>query len=200
MLRGKYPYYNNPAALSSAPEFSSQAPYQQNPIPYTSGPTSRNGSDAGSIYNFPAHSNPAVDDDNISLSARRDLIRQSSLQQISSPHIQQGPIAFDSHQPRRQSGISPPQVREQQLASWRASVQHDLQSGIVPKNTIERQRSALWQERQVEDQRKALEERMRNQRDSAFDERMRRGDMLDAHREALRKMQAKANAASQSQS
>jgi len=79
-------------------------------------------------------------------------------------------------------------------------VQHDLQSGIVPKNTIERQRSALWQERQAEDQRKALEERMRNQRDSAFDERMRRGDMLDAHREALRKMQAKANKQAASQS
>jgi hypothetical protein len=41
---------------------------------------------------------------------------------------------------------------------------------------------------------------MRNQRDSAFDERMRRGDMLDAHREAMRKMQAKANRASQAQS
>jgi hypothetical protein len=200
MLRGKFSYYSNPAALSSAPEFSSQAPYQQHPTQYTSGPTSHNGSDAGSVSNYPAHSNPALDDDNISLSARRDLIRQSSLQQISSPHIQQGPIPFDSHQPRRQSGLPPPQVREQQLASWRASVQHDLHSGIAPKNTIERQRSALWQERQAEDQRKALEERMRNQRDSAFDERMRRGDMLDAHREALRKMQAKANAASQSQS
>jgi hypothetical protein len=79
-------------------------------------------------------------------------------------------------------------------------VQQDLQSGIVPKNVIERQRSLLWQERQAEDQRKALEERMRNQRDSAFDERMRRGDMLDAHREAMRKMQAKANRASQIQS
>jgi len=84
-------------------------------------------------------------------------------------------------------------AREQQLASWRASVQHDLQSAVVPKVNIERQRSALWQERQAEDQRKALEERMLRERDSAFDERMRRGDMLDAHREALRKMQAAAN-------
>jgi Domain of unknown function (DUF4203) len=203
MLRGKYSYYNNPSALSSTPEFPSQSPYQQYPAQFTSGPSSRHGSDAGSVYNYPTPSNPALDDDNISLSARRDLIRQSSLQQLSSsvpPHLQQGPIPFDSHQPRRQSGVPPPMVREQQLASWRASVQHDLHSGIAPKNTIERQRSALWQERQAEDQKKALEERMRNQRESAFDERMRRGDMLDAHREALRKMQAKANAASQAQS
>ena len=197
MLRGKNAYYNNPSALNSTPEFSSQSPSQQHPTQFNSGPTSRTGSDAGSVYNYP---NPSHDDDNISLSARRDLIRKSSLQQVSSPHIPQGSIPFDSHQPRRESGIPPPQVREQQLASWRASLQQDLHSGVKPKMTIERQRSALWQERQAEDQRKALEERMRNQRDSAFDARMRRGDMLDAHREALRKMQAKANAASQSQS
>jgi len=197
MLRGKNSYYSNPSALSSTPEFPSQFPTH-----YNSGPVSRAGSDAGSIYNYP-NSNPVIDDDNMSLSARRDLIRQSSLQQLSSPvapPLQQTPIPFDSHQPRRQSTVPPPLIREQQLASWRASVQHDLQSGIVPKNTIERQRSALWQERQAEDQRKALEERMRNQRDSAFDERMRRGDMLDAHREALRKMQAKANKQAASQS
>lgn len=197
MLRGKVGYYNNPSALNSTPEFSSPSPYQQQPAQFISGPTSRTGSDAGSVYNYP---NPSHDDDNISLSARRDLIRKSSLQQVSSPHISQGPIPFDSHQPRRESGIPPAQLREQQLASWRASLQQDLHGGIKPKITIERQRSALWQERQAEDQRKALEERMRNQRDSAFDERMRRGDMLDAHREAMRKMQAKANAASQSQS
>jgi hypothetical protein len=203
MLRGKSSYYSNPSALSSTPELLSRNPYQQFPAQYNSGPTSHNSSDAGSIYNHPNHSTPIPDDDNISLSARRNLIRQSSLQQLSSPippQYQQGPNPFDPHQPRRQSSVPAPLAREQQLASWRASVQHDLQSGIVPKNTIERQRSALWQERQAEDQRKALEERMRNQRDSAFDERMRRGDMLDAHREAMRKMQAKANRASQAQS
>ena len=198
LLRNKLSHYSNPSALSSNPEFS-HPPYQQYPAQHASGPVSRAGSDAGSIYNYPNHSTPIPEDDNISLSARRELIRQSSLQQLSSPtaQYQQGSIPFDSHQPRRQSFAPSPIVREQQLASWRASVQHDLQSGIAPKNTIERQRSALWQERQAEDQRKALEERMRNQRDSAFDERMRRGDMLDAHREALRKMQAKANRASQ---
>ncbi|PMD36682.1 hypothetical protein L207DRAFT_586381 [Hyaloscypha variabilis F] len=195
LLRNKYSYYGNSVAVSSNPEFTQTQ--------YTSGPASRAGSDAGSIYNYPNHPAPIPDDDNISLSARRELIRQASLQKLSSPvapQYQQGPIPFDSHQPRRQSFAPSPIVREQQLASWRASVQQDLQSGIVPKNVIERQRSLLWQERQAEDQRKTLEERMRNQRDSAFDERMRRGDMLDAHREAMRKMQAKANRASQIQS
>ncbi len=203
MLRSKHSYYTNPSALSSTPEFPSQFPTQPYSAQYNSTPASGAGSDAGSIYNYPNHSSPVIDEDNMSLSARRNLIRQSSLQQISSPiapHLQQTPIPFDSHQPRRQSTVPAPMVREQQLASWRASVQHDLQSGIVPKSTIERQRSALWHERQAEDQRKAMEERMRIQRDSAFDERMRRGDMLDAHREALRKMQASANKSAASQS
>jgi hypothetical protein len=191
MLRSKTSYFSNPSTLPSTPEFPMQFPIQQQQY---SSPPSHAGSDAGSLYNYP-NTNAIHEDDNMSLSARRDLIQQSSLQQLSSPvaHLQQTPIPFDSHQPRRQSSTPSPAVREQQLASWRASVQHDLQSAVVPKNTIERQRSALWQERQQDEQRRAIEERRRGERDSAFDERMRRGDMLDAHREALRKMQATAN-------
>jgi hypothetical protein len=192
MLRSKTSYFSNPSTLPSTPEFPMQFPTQQQQY---SSPPSHAGSDAGSLYNYPNTNAIVHDDDNMSLSARRDLIRQSSLQQLSSPvaPLQQTPIPFDSHQPRRQSSTPSPAVREQQLASWRASVQHDLQSAVVPKNTIERQRSALWQERQQDEQRRAIEERRRGERDSAFDERMRRGDMLDAHREALRKMQATAN-------
>jgi hypothetical protein len=48
-------------------------------------------------------------------------------------------------------------------------------------------------EKQAEEQRRVMEERLKEARDRGFDERMRRGDMLGAHREALRRMQAKAN-------
>lgn len=81
------------------------------------------------------------------------------------------------------------------MANWRASVQQDLQSSFQPKDTIERQRSQLWVQRQAEEQKKAIGERNRRERDSMFDERMRRGDMLDAHREALSRMQRVANRA-----
>jgi hypothetical protein len=64
---------------------------------------------------------------------------------------------------------------------------------VSPRATIERQRSALWQDKQAEEQKRQMEVRMRGARDSAFDERMRRGDMLGAHREALRKMQRQAS-------
>ncbi|TVY78232.1 hypothetical protein LSUE1_G006727 [Lachnellula suecica] len=190
MMRNKSSFINSQTALASTPE---------NPAPqYGNVPLSRTVSDAGSIYNYKNNMSNSVlpeEDDNMSLSARRNLIRQSSLQQIATPiaPLQQTPTPFDSHQPRRQSSAPSHMVREQQLASWRASVQQDLQSTVVPKMTVERQRSALWQERQAEEQRKAISTRIKGERDNAFDERMRRGDMLSAHREALSKMQASAN-------
>ncbi|KAL5326659.1 hypothetical protein ACEPPN_004347 [Leptodophora sp. 'Broadleaf-Isolate-01'] len=177
MLRSKTSYSANHATLASTPEF----PHAQ----------SRANSEAGSLYNYPNTNAIIHDDENMSLSARRELIRQSSLIQPEQGLSQ--PVLYDSHQPKRQSSAPHPMAREQQLASWRASVQQDLKSTAVPKNTIERSRSALWQERQAEEQKRMMEERKKGERNSKFDERMRRGDMLDAHREALRRMQATAN-------
>lgn len=178
MLRSKTSYSANPSNLASTPEF-----------PQFS---SRAASDAGSVYNYPNTSAIIHDDDNMSLSARREIIRQSSLHQLDRP-LQQTPVLYDSHQPKRQSSTPHPMAREQQLASWRASVQQDLHAQVVPKTTIERSRSALWHERQQEEQKRMFEERKKGERDSMFDERMRRGDMLEAHREALRRMQASAS-------
>jgi len=186
MLRSKTFYHGSGTALASTPEFPPQ--FQG----------TRASSDAGSIYNHPNNSTPMLqDDDNMSLSARRGKIRQSSLHQTSTsvfvaPLVQTS-VPFDSHQPQRQSSAPSLMAREQQLANWRANVAQDLQSAAIPQSTIEKSRSALWQERQVEEQKKQMNAMKRGQRDSAFDERMRRGDMLDAHREALRKMQASAN-------
>ena len=167
MLRSK-PSYTNPSTLAPTPEISQQS------------------SAAGSIYNH-----APLEDDNMSLSQRRELIRQSSLQSLTA--AQQASIIYDSHQPRRLSSAPAPIAREQQLASWRQSVQHEFQSTVQPRVTIERQRNSLWQERQAEEQKKEMEKRRRAERNSAFDARMRRGDMLDAHKEAMRKMQASAN-------
>jgi hypothetical protein len=173
MMRNKTSFYPHHQSLASTPE-----------IPhYASGAASRAGSDAGSIYNYPNTNAVLYDDDeDMSLSARRDLIRQNSLVQTTSSvpvitPLQNTPIPFDSHQPRRSSGAPTPLVREQQMASWRASVQQELFSGVQPKVSIERQRNTLWHERQQEEQRRAVEERRRTERDSQFDERMRRGDM-----------------------
>jgi hypothetical protein len=51
----------------------------------------------------------------------------------------------------------------------------------------------LWQEKKVEGQKKVIEQRRKDEKDTAFNQGMRRGDMLNAHRQAMRKMQAKVN-------
>ncbi|KAK2630257.1 hypothetical protein QTJ16_001077 [Diplocarpon rosae] len=162
------------------------------PTPKISQPPSHTGSYAGSVYKCPNTNALVHDDDSMSLSARRQMIRRSSLGQPERV-VQQTPSAYDSHQSKHQSSAPQPQLRQQQLASWRASVHQDLQAQAVPKTAIERSRSALWHERQQEGQKRMVEQKKRGERDSKFDEMMRRGDMLDAHREALRRMQANAN-------
>ncbi|PBP22733.1 hypothetical protein BUE80_DR006405 [Diplocarpon rosae] len=162
------------------------------PTPKVSQPPSHTGSYAGSVSKYPNTNAIIHDDDSMSLSARREMIRRSSLGQPERV-VQQTPSAYDSHQSKRQSSAPQPKLRQQQLASWRASVQQDLQAQAVPKTAIERSRSDLWHERQQEEQKRMVEQKKRGERDSKFDEMMRRGAMLDAHREALRKMQASAN-------
>lgn len=122
-------------------------------------------------------------------------------------------IAFNSHQPKRVSTLPTPAARESQLANFRQSVQHELRSGTpiimssgretpfgpstllgggreaeVQRN-IEMQRNVLMGQKEAEAQRKEMQRREREYADRAFDERMRNGEMLDAHREAMRKMQ-----------
>ncbi|KHN99513.1 uncharacterized protein MAM_02366 [Metarhizium album ARSEF 1941] len=123
---------------------------------------------------------------------------------------------FDSHQPKRASTLPTQAAREAQLASFRQSVQHELRSGtpiMMPsgrepsfksstllsggreaevQRNIEMQRSVLMGQKEAEAQRREMQRREREYADRAFDERMRNGDMLDAHREAMRKLQKSA--------
>ena len=148
------------------------------------GNVSQRGSIGGeSVYNrdYGLASTTSLLDDNMPLSARRNLLRQPSFP--SNP----------PHSVRRQYSGPSPMAREQQLASFRMGIQRERQSSIVPNVALERQRSMLWQEKRVEGQKMAIEQRRREEKETAFDQGMRRGDMLNAHREAMRKMQAKAN-------
>ncbi|KJZ74071.1 hypothetical protein HIM_06520 [Hirsutella minnesotensis 3608] len=124
-------------------------------------------------------------------------------------------VPFNSHQPKRVSTLPPQIVREAQLANFRQSVQQDLRSGTpvmattgretpftpssllgnreaeVQRN-IEMQRNVLMGQKEAEAQRKEALRREKDFADRAFDERMRAGDFLEAHREAMRKMQKSA--------
>ncbi|KAG6036617.1 hypothetical protein E4U40_000612 [Claviceps sp. LM458 group G5] len=105
-------------------------------------------------------------------------------------------------------------AREAQLANFRHSVQQDLRSGTpimmssgretpfgsanvlvggreaeIQRN-IEMQRNVLMGQKEAEAHRREMQRREKEHVDRAFDERMRNGDMLEAHREAMRRMQS----------
>lgn len=132
------------------------------------------------------------DEENISASARHSVVRQSTLPNLT-PQLRQN-STFNSHQPRRQSStpVSGPS-RDNQLAQWRASVQQDLQANVQPKKSLDKSRSALLQEKMIAEKQKEVEQARKGVRENVLDERMRKGDMLEAHREAMRRMQKEAN-------
>lgn len=183
------------------------------------------GSDAGSLYNYPAYAAAlnVADPDDMPLSQRKEIMRQGSLMSLSQPstsytrlssagHDSADSLQFNSHQPKRVSALPTQAARDSKLANFRLSVQHDLRAGTpvmatstretpfapssllgnreaeVQRN-IEMQRNVLMGQKEAEAQRRELQRRERELTDRAFEERMRNGEFLDAHREAMRKMQ-----------
>ncbi|KAH7023641.1 hypothetical protein EDB80DRAFT_47726 [Ilyonectria destructans] len=121
-------------------------------------------------------------------------------------------IPFDSHQPQRVSTVPTTAAREAALSHFRQTVAHDLRSGTPVINTpgretpfapmsllgsretevqrnIEMGRNILMGQKEAEAQRREKEQRQKEWNDRVFDERMRTGDLLEVHREAMRKMQ-----------
>ncbi|KAF7879624.1 hypothetical protein EAF04_000819 [Stromatinia cepivora] len=192
MLRNRSSYFatiNTPTRSVTTP-----GQYQFSP----SAPTSQMDSETGSIHNSLGHhrlstSSPILpEDDDIPLSHRRELIRQSTSQPLITPNTN-----FNSHQPKRKSGIQNPMIREQQLASWRQSIANDAQ--VQKKKEVEAleiRRSMLWQERRVEEMRREVERRQREEREERWDERVRKGGnaggMEELHRKMLSRMQDEA--------
>ena len=133
------------------------------------------------------------DDDNMSLSQRRSLIQLQRQLQNSSPHLSQQAQAFDSHQPQRCSVTPNPDRREAMLASWRQSVRQELALNQQPNFSVDARRQDLMVDKHQSSLNQQQQAMAVNHRDSVFDQAMRRGDMLELHKEAIRKMQASAN-------
>jgi hypothetical protein len=102
------------------------------------------------------------------------------------------PAGFDSHQPKRSSSTHSEQKREQLYAGWRDTMR-DIAPPQNAAHMAEQQRAALLMERRQKEMEKQQRELMQQQRASQMDSMMRSGQMMDAHREAMRKMQANAN-------
>ncbi|KAI9784956.1 MAG: hypothetical protein M1839_001152 [Geoglossum umbratile] len=145
-------------------------------------------SDSTSTYNYRI----SVLDDDMSLKDRRELIQQQAITQ--GQQSQPAATAFDSHQPvRPESRVQSADKREAMLASWRESVRQDLTQTQQPKFAVESRRADMLSDRQQSLLNQRQQAMATNYRDSVLDERMRRADMLDLHKEVLRKMQASAN-------
>ncbi|KAK4079975.1 hypothetical protein Trihar35433_1080 [Trichoderma harzianum] len=175
--------------------------------------------DAESLHNYPVYGRVlSPDPDDLPLNRRREILRQSSMTNLPPSNFRlnrtssgvevSGNTQFNSHQPKRESMVSGV-ARETKLANFRQSIAHDLQSMTpgVPNSMgretpfaststliddIEVQRTILMEKKEAEMQRMEMQRRQKEWNDRMFDSRMRSGDLLEAHREVIRKMQSAA--------
>ncbi|KAI0202867.1 hypothetical protein F4808DRAFT_60805 [Astrocystis sublimbata] len=121
---------------------------------------------------------------------------------------------FDSHQPQRRSSRQSHIERDARLSHFRQSVAAELKAAPVQKQpapmlratssaslagpstnnadvgrAIDLQRNMLLSQREQEGQRREMERLEKERQEWAFAEMMRRGDMNEAHRDAMRRMQ-----------
>ncbi|KAJ8108759.1 hypothetical protein OPT61_g7951 [Boeremia exigua] len=99
---------------------------------------------------------------------------------------------FDSHQPQRTPSSQSNRKREDLYADWRENIR-DVTPPETAAYIAEQQRAALLHDRRQKELDRQQREAAQQQRASVMDSMMRSGQMLDAHREAMRKMQANAN-------
>ncbi|KAI7159246.1 hypothetical protein KC349_g4285 [Hortaea werneckii] len=129
-------------------------------------------------------------------SPRRDPSRASVRQdtwpkQGHSSMIANPNIIYDSHQPKRNNTVDS-RRQSHMLAQWRESLQQDAASRNPLKGDEQAHLAMVNERRQTQIQNQAQEAR-REKRQSAMDLAMRSGQLNNAHRYRLRKMQAQAN-------
>ncbi|KAI9844361.1 MAG: hypothetical protein M1837_005665 [Sclerophora amabilis] len=129
--------------------------------------------------------------DQMTLAQRKELLQQQRNLGSNWPLSSQD-LPFDSHAPQRDSNFSP-QKRDNMLAQWRESMRQDLSKDHLPIVAAEDRRTQMINERQQSMQNQRHIAMATSRRDSMLDEKMRRGEMNDLHKEALRRMQAGAN-------
>lgn len=180
---------------------------------------SRPSSEAGSVRNFPGlGTDPSTSTnslghagnlDDLPLSQRREILRQASLNLLEGNPARTSPVI----QPRRATTqpYIPSAVQQSQLANFRSTVQLDLVNGagfaapygtnanpsrvsiggreVDVRRAVERQGSMLMLQKEAEARAKEQQRIQKLRAEREFDERMRRGELLGAHREAMRRLQ-----------
>ncbi|KAK5112687.1 hypothetical protein LTR85_011198 [Meristemomyces frigidus] len=146
--------------------------------------------------------------DNISLAERKQLLnegmtlaeRKAFMQRQQMPSARQGtwPVPgrnqqtiYDSHQPKRTNTVD--SVKQStMLTQWRQSLQQDA-AAKQPLLAEENARLAMINQRRQSELQHQLKDVERANRQSAMDIAARSGQLHDVHRDALSRMQAKAN-------
>ncbi|KAI7087671.1 hypothetical protein KC356_g3957 [Hortaea werneckii] len=100
-------------------------------------------------------------------------------------------IIYDSHQPKRNNTVNSTR-QSHMLAQWRESLQQDAASRS-PLRGDDQAHLAMVNERRQTQIHNQAQEAQREKRQSAMDLAMRSGQLNNAHRDRLRKMQAQAN-------
>jgi hypothetical protein len=100
-------------------------------------------------------------------------------------------LIYDSHQPRRSNTIDTTK-QNAMLTQWRQSLQQD---GMPKSNAVseEQARQAMLLQRDKSGHKRQKDAAHRQTRDSLRDVAMRTGQLTNAHQEAMKRMQAKAN-------
>jgi hypothetical protein len=101
--------------------------------------------------------------------------------------------SFDSHQPKRTVGSGTERKREELLAGWRGSMQ---QTGVPMQSAAtreEQQRAAMMKAKRQQEMEQQQQAAVAHHRESMRHTMMRSSEMLDVHREAMRRMQSSAN-------
>ena len=129
-----------------------------------------------------------ADDDNIPLSYRKSLLLA---QNRSSAPVQ----------PHRSSSTPLQNPRDSTIAAWRSTLQPSSNSPLTHAHlqnstqdvSLEKRREELLREKRRASASAVVNEQAKGRRESVLERGMRRGDMLEAHRDAMRRMQAGAN-------
>nr|OQO17352.1 hypothetical protein B0A51_14638 [Rachicladosporium sp. CCFEE 5018] len=141
-----------------------------------------------------------TNEDDLTLNQRRSAVRRTSNplspQRTTSasnihPHSS---VIYDSHQPSRHTSVNPIK-QSARLSQWRSSLQPAQSPQQVQQAHIaeEQARLQLLEDRRIAEMREAKKREERERRERGMDRAMRSGALHEAHREAMRKMQRKAN-------
>lgn len=130
---------------------------------------------------LPSHDLSALEEDDIPLSQRKSLLHLR--------HQQPSRSSLTLPQPQR----SPSNPRESTLSAWRSSLRADLPAQQAVDEAIESRRTEMINEKRRTSTGQQWAQLEAGRRESDIDRSMRRGELLDLHREAMRKMQGMAN-------